>query len=155
MSSILRSRRFLLAAAAVLVLIGLGVAAYLLWFAPKLPGPDTTVYRKYVDHFEVGLAALDTEQARDIGGDSMSTAVALIPEEPAGWADRGLMYLRDHDLEHAVPDLTRRAHAGCRRAARSRPLLGWLDDERGNYADAVGHFQEGRVQAHPHDLHYP
>ncbi len=65
------------------------MVAYFLWLASRLPGPDSPVYRQYVDDFEVGLAALDTEQAQEIGGASLDKAVALIPEEPAGWADRG------------------------------------------------------------------
>ena len=57
-----RSRRLLLAAVAVVLLAGLGVAAYFLWFRQGLPGPDSPAYRQYVEAFEVGLAALDTER---------------------------------------------------------------------------------------------
>ncbi len=85
----------------------------------------------------------------------MNKAVALIPEEPAGWADRGLMYLRAHDLENAAaPDMARRASPWRRRAARiEKLLLGWLAEEQGKYGDAVGHFKKA-VQAHPRNLHY-
>ena len=64
MSSLLRSRRFWIAAGVgVVVLAGLGVGAYLLWPRPlQLPGPDSPTYREYAEDFLVGLAALDTEQ---------------------------------------------------------------------------------------------
>ncbi len=121
-----RRRRFWFAAfAAVVVVAGLGVAAYFLWFRPALPGPDSPRYREYVENFEVGLAALDTERSLEIGGEKLTKAVQIIPEEPAGWADRGLMYLRDHQFDRAASDLARRT-SWRRRAARSmRCSAGW------------------------------
>src|ERR1700739_2359462 len=105
MPSIFRSRWSLIAVAVViaLVLVGLGVGAYFYWPRPPgLPGPESPTYQQYVEQFEMGLAALDTEQAQEIGGESLNKAVVLIPEEPAAWADRGLMYLRADQLKEAA-----------------------------------------------------
>ena len=149
------SRRFrfwFAAFAAVAVAAGIGVAAYYLWFRPALPGPDSPRYREYVENFEVGLAALDTERSLEIGGEKLTKAVQIIPEEPAGWADRGLMYLRDHQFDRAGSDLAR-AHQLAPASGEVEALLGWLAKERGQYADAVGHFRKA-VASHPRNLRY-
>ena len=124
MSSPRRSLRVLIAAA-VVVLVALGVGAYFLWIAATLPGPDSPVYREYVNAFEVGLAALDTERAQEIGGESLNKAVEIVPQEPAGWADRGLMYLRATIT--AMPHRTWRRPTSWRRGVRRsrRCWAGW------------------------------
>ena len=153
MSSPRRSRRFLIAVVVTaVVFVILGVVTYFLWLASRLPGPDSPIYRQFVDDFEVGLAALDTEQAQEIGGASLDKAVALIPEEPAGWADRGLMYLRAHQLPQAGSDLAK-AHELAPRSPEVEALLGWLAEEEGKYADAVVYFQKA-VQGRPRNLRY-
>ena len=159
MASPHHSRRFVylsLAAAAVLVVAGLCVAGYFVFFrsGPQLPGPESPLYRQYVDAFEVGLAALDTERALDIGGQDLNQAVELIPEEPAGWADRGLMYLRGNQFDRAKDDL-KKAHDLAPQSGEIEALLGWLALAPGQagYADAVGHFKKA-VQVHPRSLRY-
>src|ERR1700676_712079 len=103
-----RARRLLLAAfiASDVLLVG-RVAAYFLWFRQGPPGPDSPRYRQYVEAFEVGLAALDTERSLEIGGEKLDQAVQIIPEEPAAWADRGLMYLRANEMDRAAADLAK------------------------------------------------
>ncbi len=138
--------------AAAVVLVGLGVAAYFLWSRSSLPGPDSPRYREYVENFEVGLAALDTERSWEIGGEKLNHAIQIIPEEPAGWADRGLMYLRDHQFDRAASDLAK-AHELAPASGEVEALLGRLAKEQGRFADAVGHFRKA-VASYPRNLRY-
>ena len=149
-----RRRRFLLAAfAGVAILAGLGVAAYFLWFQPTLPGPGSPRYLKYVEDFEVGVAALDLGSPGEKPGESvnaaapdlayrkLTAAVETIPEEPAGWANRGLWNLRKNLLDEAEKDL-RRAEQLAPDNPDIQNLLGLLAKQRGLYPDAVAHFRK-------------
>jgi hypothetical protein len=151
MTSRRRFRWILIAVGAVFV-AALGVGAYFLWSAFQLPGPDSPIYREYVEDFQYGLAAMDTERSLEIGGPRLDRAVQLVPEEPAGWANRGLMYLRDGQKDRAAADLAK-AHALAPQCAEIEALLGWLAKQLGKYTEAVGHFRRA-VQAHPRDLSY-
>ena len=117
MSSPLRSRRFLIIAVVcrprrrsrrrggVLPLVRGGTC-------PARTRRSTTSTSR---RFEVGLAVLDTggpgrmRAASDPADQPCrsSTAVDIIPEEPAGWADRGLMYLRRHQAAEAATDFAK------------------------------------------------
>jgi tetratricopeptide (TPR) repeat protein len=154
MSSASRSRLFVVVtiAAAVCVILGLALGAYFLWFRWDLPGPDSPRYRDYVDNFEVGLAALDTERSQEIGGEYLDRAVQIIPDEPAAWADRGLMYLRANQFEQASKDLAK-AHQLAPESPDVEALLGWLAAQQGKYTDAVAHFRKA-VQARPRGFRY-
>src|SRR5665213_376500 len=158
-----RRRRFLLAAVAgIVVLAGLGVAAYFLWFRPTLPGPGSARYQKYVEDFEVGVAALDLGSPGETPGESvnpaapdlayrkLTSAVETIPEEPAGWANRGLWNLRKNLLDEAEKDL-RRAEQLTPDRPDIQNLLGLLAKQRGLYADAIAHFRKA-LEKKPKDL---
>ena len=148
-----RARRLLLAAfIASDVLLAAGVAAYFLWFRQALPGPDSPRYRQYVEAFEVGLAALDTDRPQEIGGEKLDQAVQIIPEEPAGWTDRGLMYLRANEMDRAAADLAK-AHELAPESGEIEALLGWLARKQGKFADAVAHFRKA-VESRPRNLRY-
>ncbi len=62
------------------------------------------------------------------------------------------MYLRAHQLPRAGSDLAK-AHELAPRSAEVEGVLGWLAEEEGKYADAVGHFQKA-VQGRPRNLRY-
>jgi tetratricopeptide (TPR) repeat protein len=159
----LRRRRFLLAAfTGIAVLAGLGVAAYFLWFRPMLPEPGSPRYQKYVEDFEVGVAALDLGSPGEKPGESvnpaapdlayrkLTAAVETIPEEPAGWANRGLWNLRKNLLDEAEKDL-RRAEQLAPDDADIQNLLGLLAKQRGQYPDAIAHFRKA-LEKKPKDL---
>ena len=158
-----RRRRFwFVAAAAVVVVAGLGVAAYFFWPRSNLPGPGSPAYLKYVDAFEVGVAALDlgepTPPPSESGGPAetdlafqkLTEAVETVPAEPAGWADRGLWYLRKSQWDKAATDLGR-----AERLAPDSPqiqnLLGLLDKQQGKYHEAVSHLRKA-LEKKPKDL---
>jgi tetratricopeptide (TPR) repeat protein len=158
-----RRRRFLLAAVAgIAILAGLGVAVYFLWFLPRLPGPGSPRYQKYVEDFEVGVAALDLGSPGEKPGESVNAAapdlayrklteaIETIPEEPAGWANRGLWNLRKNLLDEAEKDL-RRAEQLAPDNPDIQNLLGLLAKQRGLYADAIAHFRKA-LEKKPKDL---
>ncbi len=159
----IRRRRFLLAAfVGIVVLAGLGLAAYFLWFLPRVPGPDSPRYQKYVEDFEVGVAALDLGSPGEKPGESvnaaapdlayrkLTAAVETIPEEPAGWADRGLWNLRKNLLDEAEKDL-QRAEQLAPASPDIQNLLGLLAKQRGLYPDAIAHFRKA-LEKKPKDL---
>jgi len=66
-----------------------------------LPGPGSTTYRDMVSAFYVGLAALDIGDLLDDAETAFLRAGELIPEEPATWANLGVLHLRRGELDDA------------------------------------------------------
>ena len=163
MSSVLRSRRFLFAAAVVVLVVVVGAGAYFLWFAPGLPEPGSPRYQKYVEAFQVGVAVLDVggpephegaiavdPTTPDLALQKLNEAVDTVPDEPAGWADRGLWYLRRHLTDLAAKDL-RCAEQLAPDHPGIQNLLGLLAQAQGKYREAVGHFRKA-LEKNPRDL---
>ncbi|MBC7967798.1 MAG: VCBS repeat-containing protein, partial [Fuerstia sp.] len=94
---------------------------------------------RYADAFQVGVAALDADVA-DIADEQLTVAVNLIPDEPAGWANRGLLYLRTERLPEAAEDLER-ARLLAPDAAAIQKLLGMLARRQGRFSDSATHFR--------------
>jgi Tfp pilus assembly protein PilF len=122
---------------------------FILWRSAQLPGPGTERYERYVRLFQVGEAAADTDQP-ELANTRLSEAIALIPQEPAAYADRGLLELRLNQLDAAGRDL-----AEAQRLAPGNweieAMLGHLDRARGRFADAAAHFRKA-LESHPNDL---
>lgn len=121
------------------LLLCLAGALFWAFNASGLPGPGTVVYERYAEAFQLGVAALDADVA-GIADEQLTLAVNLIPDEPAGWANRGLLYLRTEQLPEAAADLE---HA--RSLAPFDPaiqkLLGMLARRQGRFSDAATHFR--------------
>ncbi len=117
------------------------VTASLYWafFRSPIPGPGSDVYERYADAFQVGVAALDADVA-DIADEHLTVAVNLVPDEPAGWANRGLLYLRTERLPEAAEDLER-ARSLAPDAVAIQKLLGMLARRQGRFSDAATHFR--------------
>src|SRR5579884_244890 len=146
-----RRHWLIVAGVTLVVLFGLGVAAYLLW-RPKparpLPDPNSPEYQEYAEAFELGTAYLDA----GLYGEALSNltvAVDKVPEEPAAWANRGLMHLRRNELDRADADL-RRAHELAPDNADIELLLGLLAQSRGAVDRAVEHYNAA-VKGKPDD----
>src|SRR5262249_3053093 len=102
-------RRLLFFFLACLMAAGAAGGGYLLWSRkakPELPGPDSPAYREYVEEFQIGVAALDAANY-SLALERLTKAIEKIPEEPAGWANRGLVHLRENRLKEAAADLKR------------------------------------------------
>src|SRR5262249_46132944 len=146
-----RSGRSILLLFIVVLLAGAGVAAYFFWWKkPKeLPGPGSPVYQEYVEAFQVGVAALDAG-ANDTAQKRLTEAIEKIPEEPAAWANRGLLHLRKSELKEAIADLNR-AHELAPDSPEIENLLGWLAANQGKFRDAAEHFRKA-LEHTPQDL---
>ena len=61
-----------------------------------------------VTAFYVGLCAMQTTQ-EVLAREKFDRVVAIVPEEPAGWADLGLLLLRQQELDQGAEHLARAA----------------------------------------------
>ncbi len=149
MPSPLRQRRRILIASLVVLLGTAAGVGYWLWERSRLPLPGSPTYEEYAEAFEVGVAALDVDVA-DQAEENLTRAIGLIPREPAGWANRGLLYLRTGRLPQAANDLEE-----ARKVAPENPdiqkLLGLLDERQGRFPEAVAHLRRA-VENDPDDV---
>jgi tetratricopeptide (TPR) repeat protein len=102
---------------------------------PKLPEKGSKVYADVVSAFYVGLAALQVGD--DVHAESkLSEVTQLVPTEPAGWANWGVLALRQRNYDLAAYRLER-ARAMAPRNDQIYNLLGILEGDRGNAAEAI------------------
>lgn len=117
-------------------------AAALLASCRQAAGPVSLPPEQYaaaVRAFYVGLAALQVGD--DVRAEEkLAEATRLAPEEPAAWADLGLLYLRQRQFDRAAENFER-ARALVPADARMYVLLGQLETSRGNSAAAIKHFR--------------
>src|SRR5262245_16565688 len=145
-----RRRRGILLLILVVVAVGAGVGAYFLWWQkPALPGPDSPVYQEYVEAFQIGVAALDTGEY-DLALKRLSEAIEKVPDEPAAWANRGLLHIRKNEPKEAADDL-KQAKKLAPDSAEVDNLLGWLAYTRHRFPEAADHFRKA-LQHTPQDL---
>jgi cytochrome c-type biogenesis protein CcmH/NrfG len=130
-----------------LILAAGGVALF--WRSRQLPQPGSQRYEQYVRLFQVGEAAADTDQP-DLASTRLTEAIALVPQEPAAYADRGLLELRLNQLDAAARDLTE-AHRLTPGNPEIEAMLGHLARARGKFADAATHFRKV-LESRPNDL---
>ena len=103
--------------------------------ANTLPARSSPEYNELVRTFYVGLAAL--EVGHDVQADaklSQFTQRALI--EPAGWANWGLLALRQRNYDTAAERL-QRARDLAPDNSNIHYLIGLLESSRGNTAQAI------------------
>ncbi|MDB5310783.1 MAG: Tetratricopeptide repeat protein [Gemmataceae bacterium] len=143
-----RQRRWWLVAAVVL-LAAVGIVGYQFWKRSQLPQPGSPVYEEYVEAFQVGVAALDVGMLPD-AEENLNRAVGLVPREPAGWADRGLLYLRSARLPEAERDL-RQAERLAPDNLEIQKLLGLLEQHQGRLAEAIARLRRV-VEKDPEDV---
>src|SRR5262249_39954482 len=127
-------RSVLLLVLVVLVVGAVGGGVYFLLRKkppPELPGPDSPVYLEYVHAFQVGVAALDAANY-DLALKRLTEAIEKVPGEPAGWANRGLVHLRENRLKEAAADL-RKARELAPDSPEVANLLGWLAEKQGRF----------------------
>ena len=115
----------------------------------RLPDPSSKAYADYVSTFYVGLAALQVGD--DVRAESnLASAAQMVPGEPAGWANWGILALRQRSFDAAGQRLDR-ARELAPKNDRIYYLLGLLEGNRGNSAKAIADLRQA-IQLNPANL---
>ena len=107
----------------------------------KLPDKSSQEYAETVSAFYTGLAALQVGD--DVTAESkLAEVTQLVPGEPAGWANWGVLALRQRNYDAAARTDT----AGARTCAGQRPDLSdfWdtLESRQGNSSQAIADWRK-------------
>lgn len=148
MSERFRSRRYWVILLAALVALAAAVG-YWRFAGGRLPGPESEAYREMVSAFYTGVVALDVD-TKDRAEANFTRATKLVPQEPAPWANLGLLRIRLGDFDAAAVDLGR-ARALAPGSAAVERLLGLLESQRGRFDAAVEHLRRA-IELDPKDL---
>jgi tetratricopeptide (TPR) repeat protein len=117
--------------------------------APKLPEKGSKAYANVVSAFYVGLAALQVGD--DVHAESkLSELTQLVPTEPAGWANWGVLALRQRNYDLAAQRLER-ARDLAPQNDQIYDLLGILEADRGHSAEAISDLRKA-VDLNPKNL---
>lgn len=117
--------------------------------AAKLPERGTKAYAEVVSAFYIGLAALQVGD--DVHAESKLSEVAqLVPTEPAGWANWGVLALRQRNYDVAA-DRLNKARDLAPRNGHIYDLLGILEGDRGHSAEAIADLKKA-VELDPKNL---
>jgi Tfp pilus assembly protein PilF len=115
----------------------------------NLPERGSKAYADVVSAFYVGLAALQVGD--DVHAESkLSEVTRLVPAEPAGWANWGVLALRQRNYDLAAQRLER-ARDLAPQSDQIYDLLGILQAERGHSAEAIADLQKA-VDLNPKNL---
>ena len=139
------SNRRLILIVSVVALVGLG---FFVVSRNKGIAPDSPQYAEIVSAFYVGLGALESGEGRAL--DKFKRVTELAPQEAAGWANMGLLLLRNNQLEEAAQSLDK-ARNLAPDSAEIQGLSGLLESKRANSEAAIGYFQRA-AQLQPDDL---
>src|SRR6185503_12915615 len=102
---------------------------------PTLPVRGTREYNELVRTFYIGLAALQV--GHDVQADSkLAQFTQLAATEPAGWANWGLLALRQRNFDTANERLER-ARSLAPDNSDIQYLIGLLESSRGRSAEAI------------------
>ncbi|HET6861652.1 MAG TPA: FG-GAP-like repeat-containing protein, partial [Pyrinomonadaceae bacterium] len=114
-----------------------------------LPKKSSKEYNEAVRAFYVGLAALQV--GHDIQADSkLAQMTQIVPEEPAGWANWGVLALRQRNYDAATERLEK-ARALAPDNDQINYLIGLLESSRGRQAEAIAALRKA-VQLNPQNL---
>jgi Tfp pilus assembly protein PilF len=115
----------------------------------KLPDSSSPTYANFVSAFYVGLAALQVGD--DVRADAkLGDATRLVPGEPAGWANWGILALRQRNFDSAAQRFDR-ALSLDKEDGRLYYLQGLLESDRGNSTQAIAKLRDA-VKRNPGDL---
>lgn len=113
--------------------------------------PEAT-YRETVTAFYTALAAMQTSQ-EVLARREFEHVTRLVPGEPAGWANLGLLLMRQQELDAAAPMLAKAAELAPRSAAVQR-LQALLESRQGRLPEALRHWRRA-ADLDPSDLKAP
>ena len=106
----------------------------------KLPDPSSKEYRNAVSAFYIGLGALqatDDNRAKQ----KLTQFTQLAPGEPAGWANLGVLALRQQEFDAAYENLEK-ARVIVPDNSRIEGMLGLVEAKRGKFTEAVAHLRK-------------
>lgn len=117
--------------------------------ATTLPAKGSKEYNEIVRAFYVGLAALQVGD--DVRAEAkLAQTTTLVPAEPAGWANWGLLALRQRNFDFAAERLER-ARSIAPDNDQIYYLFGLLESSRGRSAEAIAALQKA-VSINPKNL---
>lgn len=106
----------------------------------KLPQKTSKEYAEAVSAFYIGLGALQVGD--DVHAENkLSELTTLVPGEPAGWANWGVLALRQRKLDVAAQRIER-ARGLAPDNDQIYQLLGLLESNRGNSANAIADWRK-------------
>ena len=140
------SRRRIIVFALLLLALAIAVGG---WASRRWLKVSDERYARFVEAFEVGTAELETEQLSK-ALTRLTFAIETLPGEPAAWANRGLLHLRNEEDREAAADL-REAHRLAPESPEIESLLGHLAGRQGQFDQAVAHFRR-TLEARPDDI---
>jgi tetratricopeptide (TPR) repeat protein len=106
----------------------------------KLPQKSSKEYAEAVSAFYIGLGALQVGD--DVHAESkLSELTSLVPGEPSGWANWGVLALRQRKLDVASQRIER-ARSLAPDNDQIYQLLGLLESGRGNSANAIADWRK-------------
>jgi len=115
----------------------------------NLPTKSSPQYNELVRTFYIGLAALQV--GHDVQADTkLAQFTQLAATEPAGWANWGLLALRQRNYDTAAERL-HRARDLAPENSDIHYLLGLLESSRGNTAEAINELRKA-VELDPNNL---
>ncbi len=115
----------------------------------RLPDSSSKTYADYVSTFYVGLAALQVGD--DVRAESyLGKTTEMVPGEPAGWANWGILALRQRSFD-AAGQRFEKARELAPKNGRIYYLLGLLESNRGNSAKAIADLRQA-IQLNPGNL---
>jgi tetratricopeptide (TPR) repeat protein len=104
----------------------------------KVEVPEAT-YREAVAAFYTALAALQTSQ-EVLARQKLDRVTSLVPDEPAGWANLGLLLLRQQEIDPGLEKIAKAAALAPRSGAIQR-LQALALSRKGNLAEAIQHWR--------------
>ena len=105
----------------------------------RTPSVSDAAYRDAVAAFHTSLAALQTSQDV-LARRELERVVQLVPHEPAGWANLGLLLLRQQQLDEALQRLAKASELAPRHAPVER-LLALAHSQKGDVGESIRHWR--------------
>ncbi|HET7219475.1 MAG TPA: FG-GAP-like repeat-containing protein, partial [Vicinamibacterales bacterium] len=118
----------------------------------RTPKISDDTYRQAVAAFYVSLAAMQTSQDA-LARRELDRLVQIVPEEPAGWANLGLLLLRQQQIDEAATRLAKAAEIAPRNAAIER-LVALAASRTGNLEESIRHWRRA-IELDAADLKAP
>ncbi len=117
--------------------------------ASKFPEKNSKAYADVVSAFYVGLSALQVGD--DVHAETKLAEVThLVPGEPAGWANWGILALRQRNYDAAAQRF-QQAHDLAPKNDHIYSLMGLLESQRGNSTQALADLRQA-VALNPQNL---